>query len=498
MYKFISIFSSIIRPLVSEEKDKYLALASLIDVGNFIPNIDIEKNTDLLPIAFNACVVNRANKNGDVIDTETALAVYKDFINKPINIEHNRQRIIGTILTAGFSEFGTDLPLKEEDVANFKGPFNLVLGGIMWKIANSDLAEAIENSNDPTSENYLGVSASWELGFTDYHLILTENDEKNIENGKIVEDKEEIAKLSEFLRGFGGSGKLDNGNSVYRKVINQVLPLGIGLTSSPAADVKGVATKAGVIEEEEKVNKEKNESSLFEDINVLKREKNMKISSLTDITDLSLKEISASAVVEFIEDELKKASEKFNSEKTEIENALKIESEKNESLSKQQESLKLELLAIKESLEKIEKIKAAQEAEQLFNQRMAALEEEFEFDDELRAEISEEIKNLSEESFSAFQKKMKKMAKGLTKKQEKLPSFIKDKIIEKEKKEGKTGEEDEEDCKEAKSSQEIAQEIVDKAEDIKEAVLASTTPSELSVVEKYKKAFQIENFNIKY
>ena len=496
MHKFISIFSSVIRPLVSEEKDQYLALASLIDVGNFIPNIDIEKNTDLLPIAFNACVVNRANKNGDVIDTETALAVYKNFINKPINIEHNRQNIIGTILTAGFSEFGTDLPLKEEDVKVLKGPFNIVLGGIMWKIANSNLAEVIENSNDPTSEDYLSVSASWELGFTDYHLILTEADEKNIENGQIVEDKEEIAKLSEFLKGFGGFGKMENGKNIYRKVINQVVPLGIGLTANPAADVKGVAVKIN-LPKEEKLNKEENNSSLSQDINVIKIKENMKISSLTDITDLFLKEVSASAVVEFIEDELKKASEKFTSEKVEVQNALKTASEKNEILSQEQEALKQELLIVKKSLEEVEKAKAAQESENLFNQRMAALEEEFQFDDELRAEIAKEIKDLNEESFSAYRSKMKKMAKGLTKKQEKLPSFIKDKLIEKEKKEGKTGE-DKEDCKEAKSSEEIAQEVVDKAKDIKEAVLASTTPGELSVAEKYRKAFLIENFNIKY
>ena len=32
-HKFTSIFSSEIKPLVSEEKDKYLAMASLVEVG---------------------------------------------------------------------------------------------------------------------------------------------------------------------------------------------------------------------------------------------------------------------------------------------------------------------------------------------------------------------------------------------------------------------------------------------------------------------------------
>ena len=101
--KYTTIFSSKIKPVIAEERDKYLALASAIEVAQFVPDIDTEKQVDLLPVAFNAFVANRVNKNGDVVDTDTALAFYKDFKNKPINIEHNRDRVIGTILTAGLS-----------------------------------------------------------------------------------------------------------------------------------------------------------------------------------------------------------------------------------------------------------------------------------------------------------------------------------------------------------------------------------------------------------
>ena len=79
-YKYTTVFSSTIKPLVSEEKDKYLAMASLLDVGDFLPDIDTERNIDLLPVAFNACVANRVNKNGDVIDTETSLDISKNFL----------------------------------------------------------------------------------------------------------------------------------------------------------------------------------------------------------------------------------------------------------------------------------------------------------------------------------------------------------------------------------------------------------------------------------
>ena len=241
-YNYTTTFSSVLKPLVSEEKDKYLALASLMQVGNFIPNVNTEKNVDLLPIAFNAAVVNRVNKNGDVIDTDTAIASYKDFINKPINIEHNREKIVGVILTAGFSEFGSDISLSEEQVKDLKGPFNITLGGVIWKIANPNLADKIEESSDATSDKYQSVSASWELGFNDYNVVMIDGESKNIEDGALISDASQIESIKNNLRAFGGSGKVDKTKSVYRKVIGNVVPLGIGLTETPAADVKGIAT----------------------------------------------------------------------------------------------------------------------------------------------------------------------------------------------------------------------------------------------------------------
>ena len=182
-HKYTTTFSSVVKPVVSEEKDKYLALASMVELEKFLPDVDVEKNVDLLPVAFNAFVANRVNKNGDVVDTDTAVAMYENFVNKPINIEHNRKSIVGTILTAGFSRFGTDEPLSKKEVKDLKEPFNVTLGGVVWKIVDEGLANKIESSSDPTSEDYMGISASWELGFSDYNLVVLEGEEKNIENG---------------------------------------------------------------------------------------------------------------------------------------------------------------------------------------------------------------------------------------------------------------------------------------------------------------------------
>lgn len=476
-FKYTSIFGSLkIKPLVSEEKDKYLALASLIDVGNFIPDIDTNRNVDLLPIAFNACVVNRVNKNGDVIDAGAAIEMYKYFVNKPINVEHDRQKIVGTILAAGFSEFGTDLPLSEEQVKDMVGPFNITLGGVVWRVVNSRLADIIENSNDSTSEDYQKISASWELGFSEYNILLMNGEEKNIQGAELVDCPNKINELSGHLRSLGGSGKTEEGKSVYRKVVGNIVPLGIGLTENPAADVIGVAIKAT---EEQEI---KNIRSQAQEINVKTDNRIMKINSIQDITEDSMKELTASAISTFIEEELKKVSEKFAEEKGAVQTALKSHQEKNETLTNEFNSMKAELEKVGAALAELNKIKAASDAQEIFNVRMAAFDTEFELDDEDRGLLASEIKDLGEEAFSAFNKKM----------------FL----FWKNKKKNKKG-----DKKEAAAStlaaetKEEIKEAVEKALDSAKVEVVtipiSSSATEPTVFEKYKKAFSIEQFDFK-
>ncbi len=477
--KYITTFSSHIKPLVSEEKDKYLALASLVDLEKFVPNVDTEENYDLLPVAFNAFVANRVNKNGDVVDTETALAMYKNFINKPVNIEHNRKSVIGTILTAGFSSFGEDKPLTEEEVKESKEPFNITLGGIVWKITDQDLANKIENSSDPTSEDYMNISASWELGFNDYNIVVVEDgEEKNIGNAKEISDPKEIEELESKLRGFGGEGKLEDGSCIYRKVINKVIPLGIGLTEAPAADVKGVLTASEEKEDtqiEAEVAEQKEEKiSQNTKTNVsIRKVEAMKIENITDINDESLQTLKASAIHEYIKESLRDASEKFTSEKQEKDGALSEAQEKHEGLLKEQESLKAELESVKEKLASLETEKAEREMLERFNQRMASFDERYDLTDEDRKVLASQVKDLSDEEFDAFDQNMTVLLSSKEKTEEEVKEV------------------------EAYTAEEVVEAAVENAEVEKETVPVSSPAEEPSVTDKYSKAFNIDQFDIK-
>ena len=238
-FKYKSTFGSALKCLVSEEKDMLLSKASLEQLKKSVPGLPSD-NQAFLPVAFNAFVANRVNKNDDVIDTKTALAIYQKFINNPTNIEHKRHNVVGVIVSAGFSEFGSDRPLTYDEVKDLTTPFYVTLGAVVWKVINPEFASMLEESNDPTSDDYMSISASWELGFQEYKIVELEKAQKNIGNARIISDASEVEALSKQLKINGGTG-IVNDKRIYRMPCDDVFPLGIGFTQKPAADVKGVA-----------------------------------------------------------------------------------------------------------------------------------------------------------------------------------------------------------------------------------------------------------------
>jgi len=518
-YQFESIFANIkIRPVVSEEKDKYLSVASLDKLRKFLPEINTEDNIDLLPVAFDACVVNRVNKNGDVIDGETAAKIAKNFVNKPINIEHNRKQVIGCILSASFSKFGSNESLEEADVKSIKTPFNITLGGVIWKVVDKDLADQIEESNDPTSNNYMSISASWELGFNDYNVVVLDNGEKNIENGTIVSDANQIEKIKDNLRGFGGNGKLGD-KSVYRQVFGKVVPLGVGFTLNPAADVQGVATppeeaikielktnksseeielkeEKKVETVEESVSASENNISQEESLDVKKERIYMKITKIEDITDSLLKEVTASSIVDFVAEELKKANESFLAEKSAQENELKAANEKIATVTAEHDAVKKQVEELGQKLATIEAEKEAKAKEEAFNVRMASFDEEFDLSDEDRKVLASDLKDLTEETFSAYKNKMSVLMKEKNKamKKEKMDKKMKDRS---DAQEVKASEEAAQQvAQEISTTQDVVEQAVDNGSKASIEIPNSAPASQPSVKEKYAAAFVLDGFEL--
>lgn len=525
----------IVQAMVPFDEDKYLAVASIDQLKQYLPqNVDLDVNRDLMGVAFDAFVVNRGNKNGHVISTDVALAMVENFINKPFNIEHNRKVVVGVCTGYGFSEFGSSKPLTLEEVKAMKDPFNVVLSGYVWKIVNPEFASELVESSDPSSNKYLSVSASWELGFNEFNVA---KGNKNLADAIIIDKEDEIVELKDRLKVFGGNGTTEDGEIVLLNLQGSVLPLGIGFTNTPAAEVSGVIISYDEPQNEKTVKAEEEKyvcadcgykgpdtevcpkcgSENYEEIeeedddeeenevesselkinkksvqNENKNVKNtMQLKNIDDITEDSIKEVAASEVREFISNRIADLSKEWKTKVEEKETALKAAEDQIAELKTSLESIKADSDKVKEEFNKIQEDLKAKEIEANFQRRMALLDEEFDLTDEDRSIIAEDLNAIENDEqfekwykkFSTFAAAKKKMAKAEMKKEEEM----------KEEKASEVSESSEVVASEEKT----VEEVISSAE-VKEEVLPNAaSPQEATLVDKINAAFNKNSVKIK-
>jgi hypothetical protein len=448
-FKYKSTFASSVTKISGEELDKYISLAGLENLKPLMPkDVDLANNPDFIGIVLNAAVAGRANANDDGITIETGVRIAKNFILKFCNSNHVRNRVIGVIVNAGFSKFGDSKILTEEEASKSTDPINISLAVLLWQpVLNEEFINLVENSADPTSADYGALSASWEIFFNNYDIYVGN---RNIAESKKVEDSEK-GEYDKMLRCNGGAGKTKDGKVIYRVIKAEnsdeyLIPAGIGLVETPAAEVKGLeivmakqltakANLLGMIKAnsifidfieknqlssedatnlvekceigdnetvvelvkkmQEMVNFDKSQSqlSLSSKNSVTKDEsKCMKITKLADITDESLKTCVATEVTSFIEDELKKANEQFL-----------VSQKEQEAAKKSLADTQTELETVKAELSKMQKEIAEQKASELMNSRMAFLDETYELTADDRKIIVAKVQKIaSEEEWTSY------------------------------------------------------------------------------------------------
>ncbi|MAF25727.1 hypothetical protein CL634_09175 [bacterium] len=535
-FKYTSKFQSSVKASCAEGSCKRWGIseASLENLRPLLPpEVDLSKNIDLLGVAFNGAVVNRFNKNGDGIDTATAIGIKNYFINKPTNIEHNKQNIVGHIISAAFSSFGENELITEEAVKGSEDPFNIALGALVYKVVNPAFARMLEQTGEGEEfENV--VSASWEIGFNDYYIAVGSDD---LSEAEVVTEKSQIKELSKYLKAYDGEGQMDDGTLVNRLVVGSIYPLGIGFTATPAADVKGV-----IVENEKRVEitpdeiseapnlaGEKIDTCNCESYTTLKKgEKNSSLfetetvnkeNALTmDTKDLLEKiegmlsekvgdsqhvEEAAASVSKVMMEAIRQKDEQWQAEKAAKEALLDEANKAQESLAGELEEVKLTLADTQSQLDELAEAKRLREAKDLFNQRMASVTEDFELEEEDLQIVASEISELSAEegAFSDYQTKLTVMWSHKTKAH----------IEEQEKKfdeqltqavEERLAELSETKASEAQASENSVEEILDNAEEESTAAILNNneeaSAEEPSLREKFSQAFSKETVTVKY
>lgn len=483
--------------------------ASAEHLGGLIPeDIDLQKNIDLIAVAFDAAVVNDFNKNGDGIASSAAISIKDLFIHKPCNIEHQKEKIVGHVVSAGFSQFGEGQEFIEVS-ADDTDLFNISLGAVVYKTVAPEFADMVLESSDPESDSYQDVSASWEIGFNEYAIAIG----PNVANAEIITDPEEVDSLSSNLKSFGGSGMLEDGRPINRLIVGEIYPLGIGFTNNPAANVKGLMVKKidkreTLLDKQDKRqdNIVEEKSSLLKSETVIQNEETFFLNTmekqelLKDIEQLlsekaAAKDFSDEAIANITKvfhDAIREKSQEYV-EQVEQAKAEKSEAEsKNEELQQTLSDFQNKLDQTEQKLQALEDEKLLAQTQAAFDSRMTCVEDLYELEDEDRKVIASELSELSleEEAFAAYQEKLAVVFKSKSK--EYLAKLA-------EEMEAKINQEVEKRLA-AQASQENSEEVVEGVEETLEKAEAEevslpnnnceTAESEEDLRERFQKAFK--------
>jgi hypothetical protein len=503
------------------ENELNISVASLENLKPLIPkSIDLERNVDLVGVAFNAAIVNKFNRNGDGINSETAVDLVDYFIHKPTNIEHKKQKVVGHIVNAGFTDLNNDKIIGNGAALNLKDPYYISLASVIYKTVNKDFADVLLRSSDENDPYFKKISASWELGFNDYVLALGSQDLKDAE---IINNPVQIEEMKKYLKTFEGSGTLDDGTPIYRLVVGEVFPLGVGFTTNPAADVSGLVVEKTVDlnindkrdAEEDRENQKNLKNNILKisqsEINDVKTTKTMDItefktefekildSKLSDKAEFSQEAVAN--VASHVIDKIREKDEQWQAEKETIETD-KIQAQKDAAEAKASiEELQTKLGEATEKIDSLETSINAAAAEELFNSRMESIDELYDLTDQDRGVLATEVKALDsvDAAFEDYQAKLASLLQHKSKafKEEQTKQF-----------EVKVQEAVEQRlAQETKANEDTAPTAIETVEDVVEDVevphssMANNneeSSAQDTLEDKFKKAFSAQNISITY
>lgn len=455
--KLTTLFATQVHAIEATAQTREETIASLLDLKTILPSeIDPEEEHDLLFVAGNVAVAGLVNLNDDGLDIETALTVYPKFKNKFVDVEHNRKKVVGFIISVGLSEFGTNRVITEDEARSAGKPFNITTVAALWKVVDKGLCEYIVRASNPAHPDYLNLSLSFEMGFSSYYIISLPLGEREIAKATraIRFGEPDFAKFKKGLRAYKGKGMspANDNERVYRIMPPDVVPLGEGIVAVPAAAVEGIiaiedvpslVTDPSSIDDPIQADTESADemsnvlSSTVEEIPVLEAEMTLStayakslfntlcdkleqssVSLITtnssllsqpimdtktpDIKALKLQAAAATKIEDLqvtfasavdIVDLITKKSEELEAKAKAQENATAaIEQAKQEALASNAQ-LQKDLDAVKTQLTEVKVAQESAAASARFEARMGALENEFELDDDIRSVIVQEVRD---------------------------------------------------------------------------------------------------------
>jgi hypothetical protein len=357
----------------------YASLAEKCGEENLSTNKHIKENKALAGIddsdlyyTQSILVTTSWNKNDDIFDSKEVWLAKNTPEDKPTNLEHDENSIVGHITSNWPIDDSGNLLNEDLDVSEIPAKYHILTGSVIYKgytdpnlRSRADtLIEEIENGN-----KYVSMECFFK-GF-DYGLM-----DKATGTYHVLPRNAETAFLTKHLRAYGGQG--EHQNYKIGRVLRQITFSGKGFVNKPANPESIIFTKENLNFNKELANIknyiEKNDDSLIE--GVFSNQANLKetnmnvdpevpqseevVAPTADVVETPVVETPVDASMVEHEEAAKKMKEE--EEKNEVED--KKESEKEEDKEEETEAAKKTKQEMAKKDEEMQKMKAALEAAQ--------------------------------------------------------------------------------------------------------------------------------------
>ena len=203
-------------------------------------------------------VTSSWNKNDDIFDKEEVWQAKNTPEDKPTNLEHDENTIIGHIVSNWSITDDGILIDDSTPVENLPEKFHIVTGSVIYKAyVNPELKERTSKliAEIENGSKYVSMECMFK-GF-DYGLINEETGEY-----KILSRSNETAFLTKHLRAYGGTGKYENHK--LGRVLRQITFSGKGYVDKPANPDSIIFSKENFMNIENTKNAEKSFSGVSE------------------------------------------------------------------------------------------------------------------------------------------------------------------------------------------------------------------------------------------
>jgi hypothetical protein len=230
-------------------------------------------------------VTSSWNKNDDIFDKEEVWAARNTPEDKPTNLEHDENIIIGHI-TANWPITEDGILIDENTpIDNLPQKFHILTGSVIYKaFSNQDLRDRSEKliSEIENGQKYVSMECLFK-GF-DYGLLNKSNGEY-----KILARDNETAYLTKYLRSYGGIGEHEN----YKigRVLRNITFSGKGFVNKPANPDSIIFTKDNFAQNNLDNKSEKN--TIFSVAGVFDNQSHIKVENKTMSLENEMTELKA-------------------------------------------------------------------------------------------------------------------------------------------------------------------------------------------------------------